>query len=131
MPATGSVLVDTSVAIAYLRHDPVLQRKLDEIDDIFLPVIALGELYYGARKAKHVERAIGSVVEFAEGCILIPITTESAGEYGRIKSELMAAGTAIPENDIWIAAVASERRLPIAVRDSHFSRIRGLTVLDW
>jgi len=44
---------------------------------------------------------------------------------------LKTAGTPLPENDVWIAAFAIERSLPLATRDAHFAHVPGLTVLDW
>ncbi|MEO5958497.1 MAG: PIN domain-containing protein [Opitutaceae bacterium] len=48
-----------------------------------------------------------------------------------MKEQIALAGTPIPENDLWIAAVALEHGLPVATRDIHFARVPGLTVLDW
>lgn len=51
--------------------------------------------------------------------------------YAKVAAELEANGTPIPENDIWIAAVALELDMPLATRDAHFERIPGLTILKW
>ena len=48
-----------------------------------------------------------------------------------LRAALAKAGTPIPENDIWIAAVAQEHGLPLAARDQHFNQIAGLQVLQW
>jgi tRNA(fMet)-specific endonuclease VapC len=52
-------------------------------------------------------------------------------KYGRVRAQLAQAGTPIPENDIWIAAVALEHQLPLSARDVHFEWITGLQVLKW
>lgn len=62
--------------------------------------------------------------------LLLP-TARTAAEYGRLKAALRTAGTPLPENDVWIAAFAVERGLPLATRDEHFLRVPGLSVLDW
>ena len=54
--------------------------------------------------------------------------TETARQYGRIKVELRRKGRPIPENDMWIAAVALQHGLTLATRDAHFDAIDGLTV---
>ena len=36
----------------------------------------------------------------------------------------------IPVNDIWIATLAIEAGLPMFARDEHFSRVRGLSVIE-
>ena len=55
----------------------------------------------------------------------------TAEHYGRIRAQLAQAGTPIPENDIWIAALALEHQLPLSARDVHFDRVTGLQVLKW
>jgi len=60
-----------------------------------------------------------------------PVSPATAGHCGRLKDLLARAGTPVPENDLWIAAVALEHGLPVATRDAHFSQVPGLSVLDW
>ena len=38
---------------------------------------------------------------------------------------------AIPENDIWIAALCRQHHLALASRDGHFDKVRGLKRVDW
>jgi tRNA(fMet)-specific endonuclease VapC len=71
-----------------------------------------------------IQRFIAAVV------VLLP-TAATAEHYGRIRALLAKAGTPIPENDIWIAALATEHQMPLAARDSHFDRISGLQILKW
>ena len=58
MNATGSVLVDTSVVVDYLRQDPILHQKIDQVEDVYLPLTALGELLYGAHKSQQKGKAL-------------------------------------------------------------------------
>ncbi|MBT3290058.1 MAG: PIN domain-containing protein, partial [Victivallales bacterium] len=45
--------------------------------------------------------------------------------------ELKAAGTPIPTNDVWIAALCREHRLPLVSRDSHFAAVSALRRVVW
>jgi predicted nucleic acid-binding protein len=36
-----------------------------------------------------------------------------------------------PENDVWIAALALQHRLPVVSRDRHFDRVEGLERRSW
>jgi len=47
MPATGSVLLDTTVVVSVLRRVPGMQQRLISQADLWLPFFALGELEYG------------------------------------------------------------------------------------
>jgi tRNA(fMet)-specific endonuclease VapC len=40
-------------------------------------------------------------------------------------------GRPIPENDLWIAAIALEHDLIVATRDAHFGEIDNLKVEMW
>jgi tRNA(fMet)-specific endonuclease VapC len=51
--------------------------------------------------------------------------------YGEVKSELKQMGTPIPENDIWIAAIARQYGLTVVSRDKHFSLIINLASESW
>jgi tRNA(fMet)-specific endonuclease VapC len=37
----------------------------------------------------------------------------------------------IPENDLWIAALARQHALTLVTRDAHFTGVRGLVVERW
>jgi tRNA(fMet)-specific endonuclease VapC len=131
MNAIGSVLLDTSVVVDYLRQDPGLHRKLDQVDDVYLPLVVLGELLFGAYKSNQSAKALAQVQAFYDGCIVLLPDEKTADLYGQIKAELSAAGRKIPENDVWIAAVARQQGYPLATRDRHFSFVPDLTILDW
>lgn len=131
MPAIGNALLDTSVVVAVLRRVSGVKERLGSVEELRVPLVALGELEYGANLASPPERQRAAVRTFMEGATLLLPTARTAAEYGRIKAALKAAGTPLPENDIGIAASAVERSLPLATRDTHFARVPGLTVLDW
>jgi tRNA(fMet)-specific endonuclease VapC len=44
----GRYLLDSNIAVAFLNGDPNVRELVDKADEIYLPAIALGELYYGA-----------------------------------------------------------------------------------
>lgn len=51
MPPTGRYLLDTNIVIALLRGEPAVTARLETATQVFVPSIALGELYYGAHKS--------------------------------------------------------------------------------
>lgn len=96
-----------------------------------MPLVAPGELEYGANLATPPESQRAAVSTFTEGATLLLPTAHTAAEYGRVKLALDLAGAPIPENDLWIAAAVPEHGLPLATRDAHFNRVPGLTVPAW
>lgn len=57
------------------------------------------------------------------------IDAETADFYASILNSLKVAGTPIPTNDIWIAAVAFQHGYKIFTKDKHFNLIPGLVQL--
>lgn len=131
MPASGNVLLDTSVIIPYFRGDETVRTSLREYATLYLPQPVLGELYCGAHLSSQPQRTLAEIQNLLKAVVLISPGAVTAELYGHLRAELARAGTPIPENDIWIAALASEYQLPLAARDAHFDRIAGLRVLKW
>ena len=48
MPASGRLLLDTNIVIALLRGDDAVLSNLDRAPEVFIPAVALGELFFGA-----------------------------------------------------------------------------------
>jgi hypothetical protein len=44
MPASGKVVLDTSVVVAVLRRVPGLMQRLRGMEELLVPLVALGEL---------------------------------------------------------------------------------------
>ena len=88
-------------------------------------------MYYGAEKSAHSVANITRLDEFAAASALLSVDGETARQYGRIKNALRAKGRPLPENDIWIAAIAGQHALTLITRDSHFLEIDGLAIEHW
>jgi tRNA(fMet)-specific endonuclease VapC len=127
----GSILLDTSVIIDVFANNSAAIRLLSGADQVFLPAIALGELFYGAEGSKRPEEGRAQVREFAAANAVLSCDEATAQFYGQIKNGLRAKGRPLPENDIWIAAVARQHGLTLVTRDAHFREIDDLALLAW
>jgi tRNA(fMet)-specific endonuclease VapC len=130
MSTTESVLLDTSIIVAHFRREPALAERLKSAT-LYIPLPVLGELYYGAFKSEHQAKTLKQLQEFLRICAILPPDELTAQHYGHIKADLERAGSPIPENDLWIAAIAREHPLPLVTRDRHFSLVTGLEALAW
>ncbi len=128
---SGSVLLDTNILIGILAKDEAILSRLVETDAVFLPIIALGELYFGAFKSAHPDDNAERIDSLAASTAILYCDGTTALHYGRIKTGLRAKGRPIPENDIWIAAVAQQHGLTVVSRDLHFREIEDLPVEEW
>jgi tRNA(fMet)-specific endonuclease VapC len=96
-----------------------------------MPIIVLGELYTGAYRGSLRTKTLREIQSFLTMVSIFQPDEITADHYGQIQAELAKTGTPIPQNDVWIAALAREHRLPVATRDGHFTLVPGLTVLNW
>lgn len=127
----GSFLLDTNIIIALLSGDPAVQKHMQNAEKIFVPIIAVGELYFGARKSKRIKENIARIDEYVAGSAVLGCDTQTAQEYGLIKNRLREKGRPIPENDIWIAAIAKQHSLALVTRDGHFREVKEVRCKRW
>ena len=127
----GRVVLDTNAVIAYRQGIPKICKIIDESDILYLPVIVLGELLYGAFNSSRIESNEQAVLKFAGYTDVIRIDEAIAQRYARIRLNLKKSGHPVPENDIWIAASCLELDAPIISRDSHFKFIDDLRIIFW
>ena len=85
----------------------------------------------GANLSQNPSKNLAQIQNFLAAVVVLSPGTTTAEHYGRIRAQLAQVGTPIPENDIWIAALALEHQLPLAARDAHFELVIGLRVLKW
>jgi tRNA(fMet)-specific endonuclease VapC len=127
----GRFLLDTNIVIALFAGEISVTDRLLEAQEVFVPSIVLGELYYGARKSRRVQENLARIEEFATRSVVLGCDAETARQYGDVKGSLREKGRPIPENDIWIAAIALQHDLTLIGRDAHFREVNDLKVEAW
>ena len=130
-PAGGRFLLDTNILIALLEGDETVLSHLDQAPEVFIPAVALGELFFGAAKSGRPSENTATVERFAAGRAILSCDLDVAREYGRLKQRLREKGRPLPENDIWIAATAQHHGMVLVTRDRHFREVEELQVADW
>lgn len=91
----------------------------------------IGELYYGAFNSTRKTENLRKVDGYRDEVAVLNSDDQTARFYGEVKAELKKKGTSIPENDIWISAIAIQYDLTLVTRDKHFGNIDGLKVEKW
>jgi tRNA(fMet)-specific endonuclease VapC len=97
----------------------------------FVPSIVLGELYYGADKSARAASNLKQIQDLQLIITVLACDGATADLYGQIKLLLQTKGHPIPENDIWIAAIARQYNLTLGTRDEHFNEVDGLLFEAW
>lgn len=126
-------LLDTNAVIGVIEEDPATLAAIDttRAEPLLVSATVLGELYFGARKSARVEENTRRIETFASEADVLPCDENTARHYGEIKDALRRKGRPIPDNDIWIAAVALQHDLVLVSRDSHFDHVEGLRLERW
>ena len=88
----------------------------------------LEELFYGAQKSANIKSNTQKIIEFSSHLTILPCDDETAKYYGEIKNQLRKKGRPIPENDIWIGAIAKQYSLILVSKDQHFKEIESISL---
>ena len=128
---SGSFLLDTNIVIALFAESQPVIDQLEKTDEVFIPSIVVGELVYGARKSHKVKENLERIEHMVASSAILACDAVTAFHYGEIKDILRQKGKPIPENDIWIAALANQYNLVLVSRDEHFTEVDLLTVEAW
>ena len=121
-------LVDTNVIIRFLKGQTELFPLFDNMEELYVSSISVGELMYGAELSQKRDFNFEGYYSFCEQMKVLNIDMEISKTYGKIKSLLKSKGHPIPENDIWIAATALTANLSLVTADSDFDNIPDLLI---
>lgn len=123
-----AVALDTNRLTGLLRGDPALADTLARLDQVWLALFVLGEMqagFLGGAHGPHNQVRLHALLAKPTVGILYP-NRETAGQYARLFVQLRRAGTPVPTNDLWIAALALQHGLRLLTRDRHFAAIPQL-----
>lgn len=127
----GKFLLDTNIVIALFGNDSSVKKNITSAKEVYIPITVIGELYYGAFKSSRAEENFSHINNFINANTILTYNAETSKKYGLIKHILQKKGRPIPENDIWIAAIALQFDLCLISRDGHFLYIDNLQKASW
>ena len=131
---SGAYLLDTNVASLLVGRDQTVAQRVAIANSVALASIVLGELYFGVYTIRNTRLGRQLRVDYDAIAARFPVLAcdrAIADFYARVRGELGLKGQRIPENDVWIAALALQYGLTLATRDGHFKRVTGLVVELW
>lgn len=126
-------LIDTNFLIGLWRQSASgpEARFLDAHSDavLGLPWVAKGEFLSGAVIAEH---HLQRVMDFLADFVLVWPDEGTVIRYARCYAALRVTRQTVGANDLWIAAAAIERDVPLLTRNvKELSRVEGLKVVDY
>ena len=119
------IALDTNRITDLFRGDLDLAEQLGTAEEVWIPLFALGEIkagFLGGTQQRRNEGLLSRLLAKPTVGVLLP-GRETAEHYARIFVQLKRAGTPVPDNDLWIAALVLEHDLVLITRDRHFERI--------
>lgn len=125
------MILDTNAVSGLFAGDESLASVLAGTSRHHLPTVVIGEYRYGlARSAKRepLETLLKTLIARS---MVLPIDLATTVHYAAVRDGLRRRGTPIPENDVWIAALATQHGLAVVSRDEHFDRVPDLVRRGW
>ena len=124
-------LIDTNFVIKIINREAEAINTFEQLkrQRIFISVITIGELSYGANKSNKKDYNMKLFGDFINDHVILNINQDTAVIYGEIKCNLVSKGQNIPENDMWLAASAIASNMKLITFDKHFSYIDDLDAL--
>ncbi|MFA6012022.1 MAG: type II toxin-antitoxin system VapC family toxin [Desulfobacteraceae bacterium] len=122
------VLIDTNIYSLAMKGESPVVEILRQVDVIGISTISIGELYSGFTNGSREAENKAELAFFLDSprVVVHGIDVETAEFYALILNNLKKAGTPIPTNDIWIAAVAVQHGYKLFTKDKHFNVVQGL-----
>ncbi len=123
------LVLDTNIYIDFGQgKEEVVDLIAGQSTEVLLPVIVLGELFYGFQKGSKSADNETTFRRFVTelGVSIIDVDEEVARKYSLIYSALSTKGTPIPINDVWIAACCMSVGGTLLTRDRHFEHIEQI-----
>jgi tRNA(fMet)-specific endonuclease VapC len=120
------ICLDTSAYSNFKRGDNPVVEVIGSALHVQVPVIVLGELRAGFRQGDRAEENERELQRFLRNAVVevVEIDEEAASIYADLVVDLRRAGTPLPSNDIWIAAVAVREGATVVTYDDHFAHLR-------
>ena len=122
------IALDTSRLTDLFQGDANLASFLGGCDEVWIPFVVLAEMKAGflggTRQIQNA--ALLSNLLNRETVAVLYADRETTEQYARLFVQLKRAGTPVPDNDLWIAALSMEHDLAVITRDRHFDHIPQL-----
>ena len=129
------VMLDTNTCIALIkRKQPQALKRFSayKVGEIGISWVTLAELEFGVAKSQHQDKNQSALDEFVLPLEIANFNRDAARVYGRVRAAVEKKGTPIGALDVIIGAHALSLGVMLATSNTReFSRIKGLTVVDW
>lgn len=127
-------LIDTNILIYRLKNAGNVNSNFlkNRNEQMYVSVISYGELIYGARKSKFVEKNLETVKAIKSIFPLLDINSSVMDIFGEIKNYVQKIGRTVDDMDLLIASTAISKSMTLVSHNiKHFEHIPNLMLVDW
>ncbi len=125
------MILDTNAVSALLAGNKQLGRKLGTADHHHLPLIVIGEYLHALLASRKRTKLQPLLARLEAESIILCGDRETVDWYATIRHDLKNRGRPIPENDVWIAALARQHALEIVSQNPHFDHVDNVWRIGW
>ncbi len=125
------MILDTNALSAIADGDRAINPIVLDAPVLALPVVVLGEYRFGIAQSSRRSSNERWLRAYLPTYLVLHITEETTEQYAELRLELKRIGKPIPANDVWIAALCRQHRLPLLSRDRHFDVVPRLQRIGW
>lgn len=125
------MILDTNAVSALLAGDAAIRPTIANVTTPAIPTIVIGEYRYGLVESSRADAITSAFDRLLRSIRVLTVDEDTADRYAEVRRRLKVNGTPIPENDIWIAALARQHELAVLSRDRHFDHVHGLQRVGW
>jgi predicted nucleic acid-binding protein len=124
--------LDTNAYKALGEGDPRLAKDIRRAEIVGLPIIVVGELWFGCMNGSKLRQNTETLERFlvTPRVQILHLSEQTTRVFGEIATLLRGGGIAIQQNDIWIAALCKQHGFALATRDQGFQHVLGLEVVE-
>lgn len=129
-----SYLIDTDIIIYGIKGNSLVQNRFLKNEKIpkAISVITYGELLFGAKKSKNIEKNLAVVYRVKELFPIIGIDKAVIETFSDIEANTQKTGSVIDDMDLLIASTALTMNYTLVTNnDKHFGKIKGLKIENW
>jgi predicted nucleic acid-binding protein len=126
---TPTGVLDTSVFIAQESGRRLVASRVP--DEVATTVITVAELNLGVLTAASADvraQRLATLDAIAD-ILAFPVDDDAARMWARLRIHLAETGHRVRINDLWIAAIAASRGLPVVTQDDDFDPLEGVAGL--
>jgi predicted nucleic acid-binding protein len=122
-------LLDTSVFIATESGRVIEVERLP--DEAAMSVVTMAELHAGVLAARDTATRVRrmATVDALRHVEVLPVDADAAQVWAQLRVQLSEQGRRINVNDLWVAATAVSRGLPVYTQDDDLAAVEAMAGL--